>query len=106
MLAATAMGLRLCGIFAQKQKPPAYPHSFHTIPYSMKGLPTATLVSARPGDPLTRLILRRPNTFWRTVAAIVRSPLPSPCSNIPQPPSETSLKRPATSVDGIEIREA
>ena len=48
MLAATAMGLRLCGIFAQKQKPPADPHSFHTIPYSMKGLAAATLVSMRP----------------------------------------------------------
>ena len=48
MLAATAMGLRLCGIFAQKQKPPADPHSFHTIPYSMKGLTTATLVSMHP----------------------------------------------------------
>ena len=42
------MGLRLCGIFAQKQKPFAYPHSFHTIPYSMKGLAAATLADATP----------------------------------------------------------
>ena len=37
------MGVRLCGIFAQKQKPASTPHSFFTIPYSMKGLAAATL---------------------------------------------------------------
>lgn len=64
MLAATAMGLRLCGIFAQKQKPPADPHSFHTIPYSMKGLATATL-SRRTRPSPARLTMRGPNRHGR-----------------------------------------
>ena len=75
MLAATAMGLRLCGIFAQKQKPPAYPHSFHTIPYSMKGLTTATLVSMHPAAGGRDSFCAGQTTFWRATCLIAPTPL-------------------------------
>jgi len=53
MLAATAMGDTPCGIFAQTQRPGAYPHSFFIIPYSMKGLAAASLATGSP-DPMAR----------------------------------------------------